>query len=327
MTQLDPYRTLGVGPDAGQAEIKRAYRRLAKQYHPDWAGERQLSRFLAIQAAYEALVEEGPATRRGGGERPANRPTEPAAWRADPDRARATRDAYRTRRRGPASGGPAGGATQGAGPATGSGPGPTDRTDADGRHGSAGSASGTGPGTAAGSGPGSGTSGRSRRRPKATIGSTSYDGADREPFDPAWDGATWYGAGSGTYWTVNPKEYADPRKHGPEYLARSRRPGPGRRRAAPAAGGPEPGDGGTSTVAEEPRAGSPDDGPWSDPTDRSGAAASSEAAPPGATQGPASAAAGPSAGVGPTAVRRDRQPAASIRGRIRAAFGRSPRVR
>jgi hypothetical protein len=25
---------------------------------------------------------------------------------------------------------------------------------------------------------------------------------------------------SGTYWTVNPKEYADPRKHGPEYTAR-----------------------------------------------------------------------------------------------------------
>ena len=41
--------------------------------------------------------------------------------------------------------------------------------------------------------------------------------------EPSWAGATWYGDSSGTYWTVNPKEYADPRKHGPEYLARARR--------------------------------------------------------------------------------------------------------
>ncbi len=40
---------------------------------------------------------------------------------------------------------------------------------------------------------------------------------------PDWQGATWYGQSSGTYWTVNPKEYADPRKHGPEYQARARR--------------------------------------------------------------------------------------------------------
>jgi len=39
-----------------------------------------------------------------------------------------------------------------------------------------------------------------------------------------WDGAAWVGADSGTYWTVNPREYADPRKHGPEYRARGRRP-------------------------------------------------------------------------------------------------------
>ena len=39
-----------------------------------------------------------------------------------------------------------------------------------------------------------------------------------------WDGAEWVGANSGTYWRVNPKEYADPRKHGAEYRARGRRP-------------------------------------------------------------------------------------------------------
>ena len=39
--------------------------------------------------------------------------------------------------------------------------------------------------------------------------------------DPAWQGASWYGQSSGEYWTVNPREYADPRKHGPEYQARA----------------------------------------------------------------------------------------------------------
>ena len=58
---------------------------------------------------------------------------------------------------------------------------------------------------------------------KATLGSTSYDGADATPFEPDWGGASWYGTTSGTYWTLNPKEYADPRKHGPEYQARARR--------------------------------------------------------------------------------------------------------
>ena len=57
---------------------------------------------------------------------------------------------------------------------------------------------------------------------RAHPGSTTYDGATDEV--PVWDGAAWVGADSGTYWTVNPREYADPRKHGPEYRARGRRP-------------------------------------------------------------------------------------------------------
>ena len=56
----------------------------------------------------------------------------------------------------------------------------------------------------------------------AHPGSTTYDGATEA--EPVWDGAAWVGADSGTYWTVNPREYADPRKHGPEYRARGRRP-------------------------------------------------------------------------------------------------------
>ena len=61
-------------------------------------------------------------------------------------------------------------------------------------------------------------------RPRATPGSTTYDGAVPEDGDQPWDGAEWVGADSGTYWRVNPKEYADPRKHGAEYRARGKRP-------------------------------------------------------------------------------------------------------
>jgi hypothetical protein len=58
------------------------------------------------------------------------------------------------------------------------------------------------------------------------MGSTSYDEA-RDPADPSWAGASWYGPTTGEYWIVNPREYADPRKHGPGYLGR--RPGDARR--------------------------------------------------------------------------------------------------
>lgn len=54
------------------------------------------------------------------------------------------------------------------------------------------------------------------------MGSTSYDEA-RDPADPTWGGASWYGPSSGEYWIVNPREYADPRKHGPDYQQRARR--------------------------------------------------------------------------------------------------------
>jgi hypothetical protein len=248
----DPYRTLGLPRGAPLDEVKRAYRRLAKVNHPDAAGEKALPRFLAIQAAYEQLV--------GG-----------SASSVKPRRTGST-----TRRSEGASGaGPGHGASGWTGRAGSSGAsrGTSGAAGGASSRGGAGSSGQTDRGT---SGPSGETSGRARRRGsasrseaggaadgtprgtksrppnKATFGSTSYDGADAGPFEPDWGGASWYGTTSGTYWTLNPKEYADPRKHGPEYQARARRTARARGETgpAPANGGagadPGPLDGSTA---------------------------------------------------------------------------------
>jgi DnaJ-class molecular chaperone len=53
------YVVLGISRGADQEKIKRAYRRVAKQYHPDVAqNEESKERFLEISEAYETLSDE-----------------------------------------------------------------------------------------------------------------------------------------------------------------------------------------------------------------------------------------------------------------------------
>ena len=60
MEYRDYYKVLGVSKKASQEEIKKAYRRLAKKYHPDLnAGDEKIQeKFKEINEAYEVLGDE-----------------------------------------------------------------------------------------------------------------------------------------------------------------------------------------------------------------------------------------------------------------------------
>lgn len=64
----NPYHVLGISPQAGPDEIKSAYRRLAKTYHPDTGSNdpRKKERFHEVTAAYDLLSRKAKASARNG---------------------------------------------------------------------------------------------------------------------------------------------------------------------------------------------------------------------------------------------------------------------
>lgn len=83
METKDLYKILGVDKDASQDDIRRAYRKLARKYHPDANREdpKAEERFKEVQHAYEVLsdpekrreYDEGPRTFFGAGVSPGGR--------------------------------------------------------------------------------------------------------------------------------------------------------------------------------------------------------------------------------------------------------------
>ncbi len=65
----DPYKVLGVSPDASDEEVKRAYRALAKKYHPDRnpGDAAAAQKMREINAAYEQIKDPDKAQQPGAG--------------------------------------------------------------------------------------------------------------------------------------------------------------------------------------------------------------------------------------------------------------------
>jgi len=55
---MDPYAVLGLGPDASVDEAARAYRELAKRFHPDRVGDAGMAQMVQLNVAYELLRSE-----------------------------------------------------------------------------------------------------------------------------------------------------------------------------------------------------------------------------------------------------------------------------
>lgn len=55
---MDPYAVLGLAPDASVDEAARAYRELAKRFHPDRVGDAGMAQMVQLNVAYELLRSE-----------------------------------------------------------------------------------------------------------------------------------------------------------------------------------------------------------------------------------------------------------------------------
>lgn len=85
LTMADPYSTLGVARGAGEAEIKSAYRKLAKELHPDRNRDnpKAAEKFSAVTTAYDLLSDKDKRARFDRGEIDADgNPTAPFGFGA-----------------------------------------------------------------------------------------------------------------------------------------------------------------------------------------------------------------------------------------------------
>ena len=67
----DPYKVLGVSPNASQEEVKKAYRDLARKYHPDNYHNNPLAdlaqeKMKEINEAYDTIMKGGASSNSGG---------------------------------------------------------------------------------------------------------------------------------------------------------------------------------------------------------------------------------------------------------------------
>lgn len=68
---IDPYSILGISPDASDEEVKKAYRKLSRIYHPDANidnpnKEQAEEKFKQVQQAYEQIMKEREQGSAGG---------------------------------------------------------------------------------------------------------------------------------------------------------------------------------------------------------------------------------------------------------------------
>jgi curved DNA-binding protein CbpA len=56
---VDFYHILGIPADADEVAIRRAYKILARRYHPDTGADSSIERFREVAEAYETLSEPG----------------------------------------------------------------------------------------------------------------------------------------------------------------------------------------------------------------------------------------------------------------------------